>query len=278
MVGVSFTTLTNTHTVTAGSLTLFYWDELTSPSSITLASAAGATDTTLTLSAVSSAQVNDLVQIESELVQVTAIAGATLTVQRGVHGSTAAAHALGAVVYDLERKAAVVPFVSGFFGSPASGSYSYSMFLPDIRIAAAEFFVTNAIGNSPVNLVSYASLADGGIRTMSGGQLNLQVEGYLGVQTDAVPPYVMEAAYAIRDVSAVVLDAPSGGAVTVQVRSGSTIFAALTIPDGQTVSNTVDGFGLAPLASGAQIHLDVTAVPGGSGTLSGQDLTVTIRL
>ena len=278
MVGVSFTTLTNTHTVTAGSLTLFYWDELTSPSSITLASAAGATDTTLTLSAVSSAQVNDLVQIESELVQVTAIAGATLTVQRGVHGSTAAAHALGAVVYDLERKAAVVPFVSGFFGSPASGSYSYSMFLPDIRIAAAEFFVTNAIGNSPVNLVSYASLADGGIRTMSGGQLNLQVEGYLGVQTDAVPPYVMEAAFAIRDVSAVVLDAPSGGAVTVQVRSGSTIFAALTIPDGQTVSNTVDGFGLAPLASGAQIHLDVTAVPGGSGTLSGQDLTVTIRL
>jgi hypothetical protein len=181
-------------------------------------------------------------------------------------------------VYALERSAAVIPFVSGFFGSPASGSYTYSMFLPDIRIGAAEFFVTNAIGNSPVNLVSYASLTDGGIRTMAGGQINLQVEGYLGVETDAVPPYVMESAYAMRDISAVVLVAPSGGAVTVQARQGSTVFATLTIPAGQTVSNTVDGFGLAPLAVGAQIHLDVTSVPGGTSALPGQDLTVTIRL
>ena len=113
---------------------------------------------------------------------------------------------------------------------------------------------------------------------MSGGQITLQVEGYLGVQTDAVPPYVMESAYAVRDVSAIVLQAPSGGAVTLQVRSGSTVFATLTIPAGQTVSNTLDGFGLVPLAVGAQIHLDVTSVPGGAGTLSGEDLTVTIRL
>jgi hypothetical protein len=280
LVGVSFTTLVNTNSITAGSLTLFYWNELTSPSTVALASAAASTDTTLTLSAATTAQVNDLVQIESELVSVTAVGtGAlTLTVQRGAHGSTAAAHAAGVLVYALERSAAVIPFVSGFFGSPASGSYTYSMFLPDIRIGAAEFFVTNAIGNSPVNLVSYASLTDGGIRTMAGGQINLQVEGYLGVETDAVPPYVMESAYAMRDISAVVLVAPSGGAVTVQARQGSTVFATLTIPAGQTVSNTVDGFGLAPLAVGAQIHLDVTSVPGGTSALPGQDLTVTIRL
>jgi hypothetical protein len=278
LVGVSFATLTNTNTITAGSLTLFYWDELTSPSADALAVAVNATTTSLTLSSLSAAQLNDLLQIECELVQVTAIAGAMLTVQRGVHASAAASHSAGVPIYLLSRKAAIIPFVSGFFGSPASGSYSYSMFLPDIRIAAAEFFVTNAIGNGPVDLISYASLADGGIRTMSGGQITIQVEGYLGVETDAAPSYVMEAAYAVRDISAVLLTAPSGGAVTLQLRTGSTVFATLTILSGQTVSNTVNGFGLAPLVAGAQVHLDVTSVPGGAGTLPGQDLTVTIRL
>ena len=49
LVGIAFTTLTNTHTITAGTLTLFYWDELNSPSTVTLASATSATDTTITL-------------------------------------------------------------------------------------------------------------------------------------------------------------------------------------------------------------------------------------
>ena len=40
--------------------------------------------------------------------------------------------------------------------------------------------------------------------------------------------------------------------VTVQLRQGSTVFATLTIADGMTTSNVVDGFGLAPLlAAGA---------------------------
>ena len=278
--GVSFTTLVNTNSISAGSLTLFSWNELNSPSLTTLSTGVGATDTTLTFTVAPTVLVNDLVQMEAELVQVTTIGtgGLTLTVQRGVHGSTAASHLAGVTVYPLERNSAAIPFVAGFFGSPASGSFSYSMFLPDIRIAAAEFFVTNAFGGGPVQLVSYAALADGGIRTLAGGQLTIQVEGYLGVQTDAAPPYVMESSYAVGELFAVVLQAPSGGAVTLQVRNGSTIYATLTIPDGQTVSNTIDGFGLPPLAANAQIHLDVTSVPGGASTLPGQDLTVTIRL
>jgi hypothetical protein len=280
LVAVAFSTLVNTHTINAGSLTLFYWDELNSPSLVTLASAVAATDTTLTFTAAPPVQVNDLVQIESEIVAVQAIAtgGLSLTVQRGVHASTAAAHAADVAVYALERNTSVIPFVTGFFGSPASGSFSYSMFLPDLRIAAAEFFVTNAIGGGPVNLISYASLVDGGIRTLAGGQLTIQVEGPLGVETDAAPPYVMESAYAAGELFAIVRVAPSGGPVTMQVRTGSTVYATLTIPDGQTVSNTIDGFGLPPLAVNAQIHLDITSVPGGAGTLPGQDLTVTIRL
>lgn len=280
LTGITFSTLVNTHTITAGSLTMFYWDELQSPSTVTLAATVLATDTTLTLSSASTAQVDDIVQIETELVFVTAIAsgGLSLTVTRGFHGSTAAGHTAGAIVYALERKTAAIPFITGFFGTAASQSFAYSMYLSDVRIAAAEFFVVNAIGNGPTDLLSYATLTDGGIRTMAGGQITLQVEGYLGVQTDAVPPYVMESAYAMRDVAAVLLQAPSGGNVIMQVRADSTVFATLTILDGVAFSNTVDGFGLAPLAAGSKIHLDVTSLPGGATSLPGQGLTVTIRL
>ena len=277
---ITFGTLVNTHTISAGSLTMFYWDELQSPTTITLATTVIATDTTLTLSAASTAQVDDIVQIETELVFVTAIAsgGLSLIVTRGFHGSTAAGHSAGALVYALQRTTAVIPFITGFFGTAASQTYAYSMYLADLRIAAAEFYVVNAIGNGPTDLLSYTTLTDGGIRTLAGGQITLQVEGYLGVQTDAVPPYVMESSYAIRDVSAVLLQAPSGGDVTVQVRADSTVFATLIITNGLTTSNIVDGFGLAPLAAGSQIHLDVTILPGGASSLPGQGLTVTIRL
>ena len=35
-------------------------------------------------------------------------------------------------------------FAQDFFGSPASGSYAYPITIPDVRIAAAELFMTNS--------------------------------------------------------------------------------------------------------------------------------------
>jgi hypothetical protein len=52
----------------------------------------------------------------------------------------------------------------------------------------------------------------------------------------------------------------------------------LTIPEGETISNVVSGFGLAPLAADARLYLDVTNVPGAPNTLPGRDLTVTLRM
>ena len=51
LVGIGFSTFTNTHTISAGTLVLHYWNELNSLSAITLATAIAATDTTITLSA-----------------------------------------------------------------------------------------------------------------------------------------------------------------------------------------------------------------------------------
>src|SRR5579875_1161270 len=279
LTGIGFTDLTNTHTISAGTLTLFYWNELSSPTSFSLAAGISATDTTITLNAAGPSGIDDLIQIEGEIVEVIAVqnGGSQFQVSRGSHGSTATAHSAGALVYPLQRDVTIVPFVEDFFGSPASGSYSESIFLPDVRIGAAEFYVTNVHGNSPSTGVSFGGTADQGLRTLAGGQLSIQVEGYLAIQTAAAPPLIVESSLAARDIFAVVGEAPSGGPVQLQLRQGSTIYCTLTIPDGATISNSVDGFGLPPLSGGNQVLLDILSVPTASGT-PGRDLTVIIRL
>lgn len=222
LAGVGFTDLTNTRTISAGTLTLFFWDELRSPSTESLASVVEAGDTTIALNSAGTAEAGDMIQIESEVLEVVQVqnGGLTYEVTRGSHGSTAAAHAAGVAVYLLKRNVAIVPFVKGFFGSPASGSYSHSVFLPDVRVAAAEFFVTNAIGSGPVATGAFAATVDQGLRTLSGGQLSIQVEGYLAIQTDAAPPLVLEDSHAPRDIFAVVREAPTGGPVQLQTSAG----------------------------------------------------------
>jgi hypothetical protein len=147
-----------------------------------------------------------------------------------------------------------------------------------VRLAAAEFYVVNMFGTSPVMHLPCTTATDGGLRTLAGGQIAMQVDGYLAVQTDATPPFVMDATHVSQDIAATVREAPVGGAVTLLVRQNSAAYCTLTIAAGATVSNTVDGFGLPPLTAGSQIHLDVTDVPGAANTLPGRDLTVTIRL
>jgi len=81
-----------------------------------------------------------------------------------------------------------------------------------------------------------------------------------------------------RNIFAVVREAPSGGAIELQVRQDGSIYCSLTIADGETISNVVDGFGLTPLTVNARLDLDISSVPTAAGTLPGRDLTVTIRL
>ena len=205
--------------------------------------------------------------------------GLQLTITRGAHGSVAAAHAAGAIVYLLERTTVIAAFVSAFFASPASANYSYSIFLPDVRVAAAEFYVTNMYGTSPVMHVPYSATTDGGLRTLSGGQIALQVDGYLAVQTDATPPFVMDEAHVPRDIFATVREAPVG-------RGGHIAGAA----EQQRLLHADDcgwrdGFEYREWARACRrwrwarrsIWMCVN-VPGAANTLPGRDLTVTIRL
>ena len=171
-----------------------------------------------------------------------------------------------------------MPFVKGFFGSPASAAFSYSVFLPNVRIGAAELYMTNAVGGGLVGKAAFGATADQGLRTLAGGQLSIQTQGYLAIQTGAAPPLVLEDSHVPRDISAVVREAPSGGAIELQLKQNSSAYCTLTIADGQTISNVVGGFGLAPLSASARLDMDITSVPTAAGTLPGRDLTVTIRL
>jgi len=280
LAGVSFTDLTNTRTITAGTFTVWHWNEITSPSTFSLAADVVATDTTLTLSAAGSAQAGDVIQIDAEtmVVESTSNGGLQYMVTRGSHGTTPTAHTSGTAIYHLTKKVFIVPFVKDFFGSPASGSYAFPIFLPDARIGAAELFMTNSQGNSPTARVSFTGTADQGLRTFSGGQLSIQVDGYLAIQTGVAPPLIVEDTHAVRDIFAVVGQAPSGGPVVMQLNQNGAAYATLTIPDGATISNVVNGFGMAPLAIQAQVTLDITFVVAAVNSLPGRDLTVIVRL
>jgi hypothetical protein len=280
LLGIGFTSLTNTRTISAGTLTLCYWSELNGPSLLMLSASMGTTDTEFTVNTATSAQAGDLVQVEAEImvVQQPVSGGSIFQVTRGSHGSAAASHAGQAAVYFLEKRTFIVPFARDFFGSPASGSYAYPVAIPDVRVAAAELFVTNSRGNSDVAKQSFTATTDLGLRTLSGGQFSIQVEGMLAIQTNAAPPLVVETAHSVRDVFAVVNNAPTGGAVVLEVTQNGQPYCQLTIPNGSIVSNVVDGFALGPLQSNAQIGLNISSVVQTADTTPGRDLTVTIRL
>jgi Putative phage tail protein len=274
--GVSFNDLTNTHTIVAATLTLHYWDELSGRPSLVLASAVAAGDATVSLATPGSAVAGDLVQIEGEVLRVDAVlnVGLTYQVTRGMHGSAASAHAAGSGVYRLQNRTVIAPFAEGFFGSPYSGSWSFAIVLPDARIASAELFVTNARGNSPARAIVLTSTVDQGLRTLSGGQYSIEVEGFLAVDAVAAPAVVVEASHAVRDVFAV-LGTAADADVVLRMNVDGTQYCELTVAAGQTTSAAVSGLGLGPLVAGSKLTLSVVAV---GSVYPGSDLTVLVRL
>ena len=274
--GVSFPELTNTTTVTAGTLTLYYWNELTGNTQFVLAAPMLATDTTLTLTQAGPATAGSFIQIGAEVLQVTAPqnGGLEYQVTRGMQGTTPAAYAAQDPVYHLLSIVTVVPFPLDFFGSPLSGMWSYPVLLPNARVASGELFVTNSRGNSPTASANLTQSVDYGLRTLSGGQFSIQVQGFLAVDSNPSPNVVVEAAHAVLDVSAVVKQAPVGSPIVMILSQNGIPYCTLTIPDGATSSLAFDGFGM-PLQEQAQLSLAITAV---GETNPGQDLTVLIRL
>jgi hypothetical protein len=143
-----------------------------------------------------------------------------------------------------------------------------------VRVASAELFVTNQQGNSPVRSICLTNTVDSGLRTLSGGQYSIQVDGFMAVDQSVAPAVIVEASHAVRDVFAVmgkVADAP----VNLQVNVNGAAYCTLTFTPGLTTSSAADGNTLGPLIAGAKVTLSVLSV---GQTYPGADLTVLIRL
>jgi hypothetical protein len=275
---IGFSDLSNTKTISAGTYTFHYYDELAGPPTLLVGTPIVETDTSIALTAVSGAVANSLVQLEQEVLQVTAVSpdGLTLQVSRGLHGTVPVPHLAGTLAYSLASRVLIVPFIRNFFGSPSSGDWTYSLPFPNVRIASAELFVTNAQGNSPTASGAFTNNLDYGMRTLSGGQYSFQIAGFLAVQTGAVPDISAEGPHAIRDIFAFVKTAPTDSAIALNINRNGNLLGTLSIPAGLTASsNAVTGLLLPALKTGDRLSLDITTV---GQTIPGSDLTVVIRV
>jgi hypothetical protein len=169
----------------------------------------------------------------------------------------------------------IVPFVKTFFGSPASGNWRYSVNLPNVRLAGADLFMTNSLGNGPKSSNTYTNTVDSGLRTMAGGQFSFQVSGYLALQENAAPVVIVDADRSVLDMFAIVRTASAGASIKLQIYRNAVLYATLECAPGATASNVLSGFGLPALRSGDQLSLTIASV---GTTIPGSDLSVILRL
>jgi hypothetical protein len=257
-----------------------YRDELQPAGQCTLLSAIDAVSTTIPLGQSGLLAQQDAIQIDSEIMVILKLAADTgiCTVVRSALGSTGMTHAAEAVVTALAKHTTILPFAAGFFGNPASASYVHTIHAPDVCVAATQLYLTNVRGDGQAGTQCFINASSNGLRTLSGGQLSLQVSGTLAVQQNATPPLFIEASHSVQDVRATVGVAPVGSPLGLTLWQGSTVYCCLQIPAGATTSPVIDGVTLTPLVAGSMLRLDITGVPTGWANSPGRDLTVTIRL
>jgi hypothetical protein len=274
--GISFDDFTNTHTISSATMTLFYWDELNGVPPIPLANGVGPEDDVLDLEVPASGEIGTYMQAGMEVMRIEEVqnGGTRYRVTRAMDGTTAAALDVDTPVCLLSSKTVIASFPPGFFGSPYSGSWSYAVPLPDARVVSAELFVTNSKGNSGIYGVYLTRNGNNGVRTLSGGQYSIQVEGYLAIDESVAPPLVVEESHSVGDVYAV-LGTSADAAVQVRVKVDGNTYCDLTFDPGMIVSDSADGAKLPPLTAKSQITVAVLSV---GKTAPGADLTVVIRL
>ncbi len=270
---LGFSALTNTRSISAGTFRIHYFDEINGTDPITVTTGVALTDTLLQLSGI--VATGTFLQIGAEVL----LAGATDTtgtaVQRALHGTAADTYPSGTLVYILRDKTTTFPFIRNFFGSGVSGDWKSSLELPCVRVASAEMYMTNALGDGPSAYRPLTNTNELGLRTLSGGQYAFQITGFLAVQTGAAPAVAVDADRVVRDIFATLRTPASGAGVTLELNHNGAAYATVQFDPGATVSGSVAGFGLPPLRFGDTLTLDVTGV---GTTNPGSDLTLVIRL
>jgi len=273
----SFTDLSAARTIRAAKFTVWAWDE-TAPVTAQLSGGIDADDTSLGTDDLSGFTEGDYCVLDSEIVRVFDFVGSTAMIDRAQLESSAATHSSGATLIRLAPHVFSFSFPEGFFlltGAGGPGDWTSWQVFRAMRVCAALCSVVNAVGESPVAIAHYTDTADQGLRTLSGGQVDVQVQGVLGVVSEAAPPTYLAQTSSVLDIQAFVKQAPTGAAITVDVTLGPLGVGTLTIAAGETESDVIDGRGFPPILTTHPITIDITQV---GSTFPGEELVVRIRL
>ncbi|MCC6261963.1 MAG: hypothetical protein IT169_00175 [Bryobacterales bacterium] len=277
--GVGFGTLENTATIQSGTMEIYYRDELLDLPQARLATDIDDASTTIAFTHDPGVSEGDFLQIDHEILRVAAAGSPfSFTVERGALATSAAAHATSALPFRLEKRGMVFAVPLQFFGSPASGAFEQTFYLPHAGIAAAELWFTNRVGPGALCLQAFTGLSDYGLRTGYGGQYALFAEGYLAIEDDAAIPLIIDRDHSVQDVYATLESPATGGPVELDITLDQAVYCSLTFAQGSAFSNTVSGVFLPPLRSGGRLGINVRSVQHSSGTIPGRDLSVRIRI
>lgn len=279
--GISFPNLDQVGTVYAGQFGILYWDELNAPTELVNGAAINDQDTVVTLTGNWSGVVaGRILQFGEEIAEVTAVNQAEnqVTLTRGLYGSVPAAYPANVPVYLLNRQEQLLSFVPGYFRSAAAVGYRHVFRAPNVRLAAADLVLYNRIGPSQRGEALLTGSTDQGLRTLSGGQILLNVHGYLAIEANAGNSIVLERQTVVRDLFAFVQEAPAGGVIELLLKLNGQPYRELVIEGGNFTSVSFSGFNLMPLPAGAVLSLDILNVPSAAVGVPGRDLTVCIQI
>jgi hypothetical protein len=273
----SFVDLSNARTIRSATFTVWAWDE-TAPVRTTTTGAIDEDDTSIGTADLSGFSEGDYAVLDREILRLDNFVGSTADIERAQLETTAASHLSGARLIRLAPTVFTFSFAEGFFlgtGAGGPGDWHQWILFRDMRMCAAECYVTNALGDSEVGVAHYTDTVDYGVRTLSRGQVDIQVEGVIGIQSDAAPAIYLAETSSVLDLWAFVKEAPDGEDIEIDVKVGGTVIATLTIEDGATSATAIDGRDLDAIAHSDPITIDITKV---GTTFPGEELVVRIRL
>jgi len=165
------------------------------------------------------------------------------------------------------------PFEPEFFSGEEWENWQGRIELPCAQPWAIEGWATNVFGRSE-SLIKVANVWSN--RTLLGGRIDLEVEGTLGIESDAVAEIAAPYAFAAQWVWAYVEGAPQGAGIRAMVTRNGADWCEVVIADGAYGAVALrNGLALERLEAGDKIGLDITAV---GTTFPGSRLVVQVMM
>ena len=177
---------------------------------------------------------------DTEILRLTAIEGGNFTFARRQFGSTKGLP--NGPYIDLHRLAVEskgFPFSEGFFTSDASLGWNAAVPWGARSIAAITLVLSNDAGSSPVGLFMPLCRTEYGyvqmLRVYAGGQVDLIVDGVLGIESNAVGAITIGHAKSIRAIKATCDVPPQGGGILFDLHIGNVgwVLGIADPPDGR---------------------------------------------